>query len=96
LPAASRDPSRFSCPFALDLDGAQRRRHLSFGAGPRVCAGAAIARAEAREAVRALLERIDHPRFDPDREPPTFQGLVSTDWRPLNVVFEDLRAPTAA
>ena len=87
LPAASRDPSRFERPFSIDLDGGERRRHMSFSVGPRVCAGAAFARTEAREVLRALFENIDDPALDPDREPPAWTGDVSTDWRPLHVRF---------
>jgi cytochrome P450 len=96
LPAASRDPSRFSCPFALDLDGTQRRRHLSFGSGPRICGGMALARAEIRAMVHALLDRVGKARLDPENAQPEFQGAVSTDWRPLNVVLEPALAATGA
>jgi cytochrome P450 len=87
LPAASRDPGRFPHPFTLDLEGGERRRHLTFSVGPRVCAGAAFARTEAREVIHSLLDHIDEPRLDPGQPPPAWTGLISTDWRPLHVRF---------
>ena len=96
LPAGSRDPSRFSCPFAIDLDGSQRRRHLSFGSGPRICGGMALARAEVRAVVHALLDRVDRVRLDPGAEPPVFHGQVSTDWRPLNVLLDPVAETAGA
>jgi cytochrome P450 len=55
LGAANRDPAAFTHPDHLDL----RRRsppHLAFGHGAHFCAGAALARVEAQEILRRLLD----------------------------------------
>jgi cytochrome P450 len=57
-------------------------QHLSFGAGPHYCLGAALARVEAQVAIGALLARFPRLRLDPGAEPrykivPGFRGLAS-------------------
>lgn len=92
LPAANRDPNQYRCPFAVSLEPADRKRHLAFGAGPKTCAGMALARAEAKEILIRLLESIDNPRLDPDKPGPVFDAdAMTAAWRPLHVVFDDIR-----
>jgi cytochrome P450 len=92
LPAANRDRQRYACPLALDLDGA-RRRHIAFGSGQRICAGAAFARTEMREAIGALIARIEAPRFDPDCPAPTWHVDAMGSWRPVHTRFELAEQP---
>ena len=54
LGAANRDPCAFEDPDSLCLDR-KGPSHLSFGHGAHFCAGAALARAEAEEVLRALV-----------------------------------------
>jgi pimeloyl-[acyl-carrier protein] synthase len=54
LDAANRDPAVFPSPEALDIQR-DASRHVSFGAGPHYCLGAALARAEAQVALAALI-----------------------------------------
>ncbi|MQA95198.1 MAG: cytochrome P450 [Streptosporangiales bacterium] len=64
LVAADWDPREFDDPERLDLTREPRRppeTHLAFGAGPRYCSGAALARLEGEIALTALVRR--HPRL---------------------------------
>jgi cytochrome P450 len=55
--AANRDPGSFPDPDTFRLDRTERR-HLTFGHGIHLCAGAALARTQLRLAVAAILRRI--------------------------------------
>lgn len=52
---ANRDPEVFQDPDTFKLDRPNARRHVSFAVGPHACLGAHFARAEATEAVAAVL-----------------------------------------
>lgn len=55
--ATNRDPAAFSEPNRFDI-GREQRFHLAFGYGPHACVGAALARVEMTEALRALAGRV--------------------------------------
>jgi cytochrome P450 len=61
--AANRDERHFECPEQLDLDRANPRSHLAFGAGTHYCLGAPLARRELYLGFKALVERIDDMWF---------------------------------
>jgi cytochrome P450 len=65
LGSANRD-ERFFGPEAgkLRLDRADARGHVSFGAGPHHCLGAALARLEGRVAIGRLVRRFPNLAFD--------------------------------
>jgi cytochrome P450 len=86
--AANRDPERYRDPGEIDLERPAFRSHLAFNVGPRHCVGAALARAEACEAVDALLTRLRNQRLDPDAEPPRLVGFVTRSFRPLHLLFD--------
>jgi len=56
--AANRDPRQFDDPAELRLDRQNGRQHLGFGFGIHTCAGAPLARAEARVSAERLLDRM--------------------------------------
>ncbi|WP_020638051.1 cytochrome P450 [Amycolatopsis balhimycina] len=57
LGSADRDPGRFAEPDRLDL-ARENNVHLGYSHGAHHCFGAALARVELQEALRALLERL--------------------------------------
>jgi cytochrome P450 len=56
--AANRDPRKFEDPAEFRLDRPNWRQHLAFGSGVHACAGAPLARAEARVSAERLLDRM--------------------------------------
>ncbi len=64
--AANRDESRFVDPDGFDIDRPDLKEHLAFGHGQHYCLGAGLARAEARIATAALLDRLHDLAPAPD------------------------------
>jgi cytochrome P450 len=56
--AANRDPRQFEKPNELRVDRPNARQHLAFGSGIHSCAGAPLARTEARISAERLLDRM--------------------------------------
>lgn len=86
--AANRDPDYYQCPARIDLNRPRPRDHIAFNTGPRLCVGAALARAEMRIGLRALLDRLPNLRLDPEAEQPAFKGFFTRAWQPLHVLFD--------
>jgi cytochrome P450 len=61
--AANRDPRQFEDPDELRLDRVNGRHHLGFGFGIHTCAGAPLARAEARVTVERFFDRTAEIRI---------------------------------
>ncbi len=57
--SAGRDPDYFDKPDQFILDRPNAHRHIGFGWGPHVCVGLGLARAEARIAISAILDRLE-------------------------------------
>lgn len=66
--AANHDPAMFDDPEEMRLDR-QPNRHLTFGAGPHLCAGASVARMEMAATLRMLIETGITLRPDPSATP---------------------------
>lgn len=86
--AGNRDEAKFECPHMVKLDRPQPRSHLAFNMGPRMCIGAPLARAELREAIIAMLDRLPNVRLDPHATPPRFANIYTRSFRPLHVLFD--------
>jgi cytochrome P450 len=85
--AAGRDESHYSCPFSVDLERESPRDHLQFYFGKHACPGQALARAELEVALDRVFSRLPDVRFDPDAEPPHYEGLLARRYTPLHVTF---------
>ena len=66
--SANRDPSAFDAPDDLRLDR-KPNRHLAFGAGPHLCAGAGVARMELAVTLEAMIEAGIDLALDPATAP---------------------------
>jgi cytochrome P450 len=79
--AANRDPSRFDDPDELRVDRVNARQHVAFGHGIHTCAGAPLARAEARVSIERLLDRTSDIRIsEAEHGPP---GERRYDYMPI-------------
>jgi cytochrome P450 len=75
LGAANRDPSVFERPDALDITR-EKVKPLSFGGGIHLCLGAQLARIEADEALKVLLERLPNLTLD-DPDNPQWKNTIT-------------------
>ncbi|MDP0398420.1 cytochrome P450 [Tsukamurella strandjordii] len=92
LMAANRDPARFACPHAVDLQRSPNP-HLAFGHGAHYCPAAALARIELQEALTALVSRLDGLRLActvDDLE--YFHAPLARGIRSLPVTYDGVRA----
>ena len=62
--SGNRDPEHFGDPDRLDVTRPEDRTHLGFGHGIHYCVGNAVARLEARVALKELLARLGAWRVD--------------------------------
>ncbi|MDX6344847.1 MAG: hypothetical protein QOH87_4985 [Trebonia sp.] len=90
--AANRDSAAWPCPHEVKLDRegpARPRDHLAFSIGPRLCAGAALARAEIQEVVAAVLEWFPDLHEDESRGPAheRYSGFALRSWSPAYARF---------
>jgi cytochrome P450 len=60
LPAADRDPEKYSCPDDFNINRADAKYQLGFGDGAHVCSGQWLARVEVQEVVASLAK--NYPR----------------------------------
>jgi cytochrome P450 len=67
IASANRDESRWTDADAFDV-GRPRSRVATFGFGEHFCSGHAFARAQARIALRLLIERVPSLRLDPNED----------------------------
>jgi cytochrome P450 len=85
--SANRDAAHFADPDRFDIHRSRRYRHLGFGGGPHTCLGMQLARAQIREAVGALLDRLPGLRADPAAPLAVIKGFQFRRPHELKVVF---------
>jgi cytochrome P450 len=76
ISAAQRDPRAFPDGDTFDITANRKAPPLQFGGGAHHCLGAALARAELREALPVLTSRLG---------PPVIAGPVT--WRPPTGIY---------
>jgi cytochrome P450 len=72
--------------FRLDRPASEARRHLAFGLGVHFCLGAALARLEARHALRVAIGRL--PGLRPAGEPGRIAPFLLWGRRTLPVSWD--------
>ncbi|GAY15507.1 cytochrome P450 [Mycobacterium sp. shizuoka-1] len=70
LGAANRDPRKFDRPDEFRLDRKNVREHITFGRGIHTCAGAPLARVEAKVTLNRLLDRMTDIAIDETQHGP--------------------------
>jgi cytochrome P450 len=86
--AANRDPVEFERPDEVDLDRAAPRHHVSFGRGIHHCVGAPLARIEARNVLKVLLDRTSSITLDSEHAPRWVNSLMVRRHEQLPVRLE--------
>jgi cytochrome P450 len=84
--SANRDETHYPEPDRFDLFR-NAEDHVGFGLGQHFCAGSHLARAEARIALTALLDRLRNLRLEPAQEPQVV-GLAFRSPDRLPVLFD--------
>jgi cytochrome P450 len=88
--AANRDPEMFPNPDQLDLDRANKRRHVAFAVGEHICPGAELSRLEQVIAHQALIQRVHGLRLAADNDFTHHPGFVLRALNHLNVEFDSV------
>lgn len=86
--SANRDTNEFERPDEVDLERRIPRRHVAFGRGIHHCVGAPLARVEARNVLRVLLERTNKISLDPKGSPRWVRSLLVRRHEELPVRLE--------
>lgn len=85
--SANRDEEIFDDADAFDIDRPQRI-NLGFGAGPHLCLGMQVAKAEMEAMLNGLLDHMPNLRLDPDAPAPTIVGAQLRGPRAIHVVWD--------
>ena len=83
----SSDPAHYPAPEEFRLDRVAPRDHFAFHFGPHTCVGAALARAELAEAVKAMVERLPDMRLTQGAQQPAMKGWLVRSYAPLQISF---------
>ena len=85
--AASQDEAVFEDPRVFDIHRLNAKRHLTFGVGPHFCAGAEMARVEARVGFEVLLSRLDDIRLAPREHLQHHPSFSARGYRHVHIEF---------
>ena len=88
IASANRDARAFERPEEFRLDRRNPRDHLTFGTGPHVCPGAALARLETLAFLEAFCERVAAFRLADGATPEPNPVFWAHGWRSLVVALE--------
>jgi len=89
---ANWDPEVFPSPEIFDIDRPNTKPHMGFGFGPHFCAGAELARLEARIAFEELLSRLGNITLDEAASDLThLPSFASHGYTKLGLRFEPAR-----
>jgi cytochrome P450 len=86
--AASQDPEVFENPREFNIHRPNNRRHLTFGTGPHFCAGAEMARVEAKVAFEVLLSRLDNLRLAHPEELAHQPSFAARGYQRIDIEFD--------
>ena len=88
---ANWDPAVFPNPEQFDIDRPNTKPHMGFGFGPHFCAGAELARIEARVAFEELLARLGNITLDREASDLThLPSFASHGYRKIGLRFAAL------
>jgi cytochrome P450 len=81
-----RDPTAVAEPDVFDPDRPEGSPHMAFGAGPHICLGQFIAKAQIEEGLHLMAQRMHRPRISGDYAWRPFPGVWGL--RGLPIEFE--------
>lgn len=85
--SANRDEEIFDNPDEFDIERPQRI-NLGFGAGPHLCLGMQIAKAEMEAMLNGLLDHLHNLQLDPDAPTPKIVGAQLRGLRAIHVLWD--------
>jgi cytochrome P450 len=89
-----RDSTAVADPDVFDPDRPEGSPHLAFGAGPHICLGQFVAKAQIEEGLHLIAQRLRKPRIAGPYEWRPFPGVWGL--RGLPIKFEPAPALAAA
>lgn len=86
--SAGWDPEVFAQPEKFVMGRPNADKHVGFGFGPHICVGLGLARAEARIAIEAILERLCDIRFAPHVDLQHVPTFATRGYKSLHLQFK--------
>jgi cytochrome P450 len=87
--AANRDPDKYECPHAMDIERKNSGSHMAFSQSLHSCPGATLSRVEMAIAFEHLLNRLDDINFSVDNNDFSHHpSFVLRALKKLNITFK--------